>query len=142
MSEAPKDPKQTEGLDRSGFPEDAIHGPDDPVVRLEAPTVPPDFEAVMGGVGNLERTMGEVAVTGMGNDSHLSPDPELEPQPDPYVAELSAALERLRRGLASRGEAALKVSPEMSRFDATLRAYCVGYLAGRRADDAHLPPPI
>ena len=123
------------------IPEDAIHDPDDPVVRLEPPTVPPDFEAVMKGVGSLERTMGEVSVTGMGNDPHVRPDPGLEPQADPHVAELSAALERLRRGLASRGEAALKVDPDMSRFDATLRAYCVGYLAGRRADDPNLPPP-
>jgi hypothetical protein len=28
----------------------------------------------------------------------------------------------------------------MSRFDTTLRAYCVGYLAGRRAEDP--PPPV
>lgn len=122
------------------LPQDAIHAPDDPVVRLEPPTVPPDFEEVMSGVGVLERLMGEVSVTGMGNDPHLQPDPSLEPYTDEHVAELSAALERLRRGLAARGEAALKVGPEMSRFDATLRAYCVGYLAGRRAEDPHLPP--
>jgi len=140
MSEVPEDSDVTAG-EAGSIPKDAIHGPDDPVVRLEPPSAPPDFEEVMQGVGNLERTMGEVTVTGMGNDPHLRPDPELEPQPDPFVAELSAALERLRRGLASRGEAALKVSPEMCRFDATLRAYCVGYLAGRRADDPHLPPP-
>jgi hypothetical protein len=133
-----RDPTEEEG--EGAIPEDAIHDPDDPVLRVEPPTVPPDFEAVMSGVGSLERRMGEVSVTGMGNDPHLRPDPSLEPCVDEHVAELSAALERLRRGLASRGEAALKVDPDMSRFDATLRAYCVGYLAGRRAEDSHLPP--
>jgi len=114
-------------------PEDAFHDPDDPVVREHPPTVPADFEEVMGRVGGLEAVLGEVAVTGMGNDPHVVAHPGLEPYDDPHVAELASALERLRAGLASRGEAALKVEPEMSRFEATLRAYCVGYLAGRRA---------
>ena len=117
-------------------PDDAFHDPDDPVVRERPPTVPADFEEVMGRVGGLEAVLGEVAVTGMGNDPHVVAQPGLEPYDDPHVAELASALERLRAGLASRGEAALKVEPEMSRFEATLRAYCVGYLAGRRAQDS------
>ena len=122
------------------IPDDAIHGPDDPVLRLEAPSVPPDFEEVMSGAGGLEGVPDEGSVTGMAPGPAPRPAPG-EPHADPHVAELSAALERLRRGLDVRGEAALRVDAGMSRFDATLRAYCVGYLAGRRADDPILPPP-
>ncbi|HSM03079.1 MAG TPA: hypothetical protein VK858_00575 [Longimicrobiales bacterium] len=128
--------RHLEGGADVGVPDDAFHDPDDPVVRERPPTVPADFEEVMGRVGGLEAVLGHVAVTGMGNDPHVVPQPGLEPYDDPHVAELASALERLRTGLASRGEAALKVEPEMSRFEATLRAYCVGYLAGRRAQDS------
>ncbi|MEJ2541498.1 MAG: hypothetical protein P8188_16290 [Gemmatimonadota bacterium] len=133
-------PRGSGPLDQGTIPDEALHGPDDPVIREAPPVVPPDFDQVMRGVGALEKVMGEVTVTGMGNDPHIVPDPELEPYTDPHVAELAAALERLRHGLASRGEAALKVDARMSRFEATLRAYCVGYLAGRRAQNSHLPP--
>ena len=127
--------RHLEGGAEVGVPDDAFHDPDDPVVRESPPSVPADFEEVMGRVGGLEEILGEVAVTGMGNDPHVQADPNLEPHYDPHVAELASALERLRSGLSSRGEAALRVDAEMSRFEATLRAYCVGYLAGRRAQD-------
>lgn len=55
---------------------------------------------------------------------------------DPHVAELSGRVAALGEALRSDGEAALRVEPGMDRFDATLRAYCVGYLASRRRGDA------
>jgi hypothetical protein len=47
----------------------------------------------------------------------------------------------LAESLNRKGEAGLRANLEMSRFEATLRSYCVGYLAGRRAEDP-LPPEI
>lgn len=57
---------------------------------------------------------------------------------DPALRDLTDAVVKLAESLRRRGEAGLHASPEMSRFEATLRAYCVGYLAGRRAEgDGH-----
>jgi hypothetical protein len=53
---------------------------------------------------------------------------------DPHVIEVITAVAKLAEGLRHRGEAGLHASPDMSRLEATLRAYCVGYLAGRRAE--------
>ncbi len=56
---------------------------------------------------------------------------------DPDVAELIARVGRLAEALGERGEAGLRATPGMSRFEATLRAYCTGWLAARReAGDA------
>lgn len=74
----------------------------------------------------------EGVVTGMGHDPHLDPE-ELVTGGDPHVLEVAGAVERLASALKTRGEAGLRATPDMSRFEATLRAYCVGYLAGRRA---------
>ena len=73
-------------------------------------------------------------MTGMGHDPHLDPE-ELVTGGDPHVIEVAGAVERLAGALKSKGEAGLKATPLMSRFEATLRAYCVGYIAGRRAED-------
>ena len=48
--------------------------------------------------------------------------------------ELTEAVGKLAQALRHRGEAGLRTTPDMGRFDATLRAYCIGYLAGRRAE--------
>ncbi len=53
---------------------------------------------------------------------------------DPGLEDLVAAVGGLAEGLRRRGRAALHVEPGMSRFEATLRAYCVGYLAGREGE--------
>lgn len=71
--------------------------------------------------------------TGIGDDEHLTPG-ELAAGGDPHVAALTNAVMKLAEALRRRGEAGLHASPDMSRFEATLRAYCVGYLAGRRAE--------
>ena len=76
----------------------------------------------------------EGVVTGMGLDAHLEPA-ELVSAGDPYVMEVTHAVRKLADALRRKGEAGLRASPGMSRFEATLRAYCVGYIAGRRAED-------
>jgi hypothetical protein len=75
----------------------------------------------------------EGVVTGIGSDEHMDPG-ELAAAGDPYVMELIDAVSKLAQALRRKGEAGLRSTSEMSRFDATLRAYCIGYLAGRRAE--------
>jgi predicted component of type VI protein secretion system len=66
---------------------------------------------------------------------HAVDPSELRAAGDPWVLDLTQRMERLAQALRQRGEAGLRTDPEMDRFDATLRAYCVGYLAGRRAGE-------
>ncbi len=116
---------------RSGIrvPDDAFFSPDQPVVRQTPPTKPEDFEAVM------DRSSGDdgdgVIVTGMGLDSHVRKGGEMKLK-DPHVERVYVALKALTRAIRERGEAGLRTTNEMSRFEATLRGYCVGYLAGLR----------
>lgn len=77
-------------------------------------------------------------VVGMDLDPHLRPS-EAVSKGDPHVEELMTAIAKLAESVRQRGEAGLRASPEMSRFEATLRAYCVGFLAGRRAEDPPEP---
>jgi hypothetical protein len=77
----------------------------------------------------------EGIATGIGDDAHLDPS-AWAAETDPYLGDLTAAVSKLAEALKRRGEAGLHAAPSMSRFEATLRAYCVGYLAGRRAEDA------
>jgi hypothetical protein len=76
----------------------------------------------------------DVLVTGIGSDAHLDPS-ELALGGDPHVGEVAEAVARLAAALQRRGESGLRTTPEMTRFEAQLRSYCVGYLAGRRAED-------
>lgn len=78
-------------------------------------------------------------VVGMDLDPHLE-RAEIVSGGDPHVMEVIAAISKLAAGLKRRGEAGLRSTSEMSRFEATLRSYCVGYLAGRRAEEP--PPPV
>jgi hypothetical protein len=75
----------------------------------------------------------EGTATGIGDNPHLAPE-DLASGGDPHVRELVVALSKLSEAVRRRGEAGLRVTPEMTRFESTLRGYCVGYLAGRRAD--------
>jgi len=77
----------------------------------------------------------EGVAMGLGDDQHLPPEAAVGAS-DPYVAELVEAVEKLAEALRRKGEAGLHAAPGMPRFEATLRAYCVGYLAGRRAEGA------
>jgi hypothetical protein len=110
----------------------AFISPDDPIperrIELAAPfredTIEPGEEG---------------QVVGMDLDPHLGAD-EVVSGGDPHVMEVMHAITKLAEGLNRRGEAALRAGPDMSRFEATLRSYCVGYLAGRRAEET--PPPV
>jgi hypothetical protein len=73
-------------------------------------------------------------VTGIGEEAHLGPE-ALAADGDPYVHELVHAVSKLAEDVRRRGEAGLRVRGDMSGLESTLRAYCVGYLAGRRAED-------
>ncbi len=53
---------------------------------------------------------------------------------DPHVLEVMKAVDGLADALRARGEAGLLTHAAMSRFEWTLRSYCAGYLAGRRAE--------
>lgn len=115
---------------------DALISPDEPVVRQAAPSVPEDFEEVMTRIRPEDLRTGDVVVTGMGDDPHLNLDPHLERWGDAHLARLIAAVEHLGTELRERGEAGLRTGAGMSRFEVTLRAYCVGYLNGLRAHGA------
>ncbi|MGD8601554.1 MAG: hypothetical protein PVF19_09425 [Gemmatimonadota bacterium] len=113
----------------------AFISPDDPL-----PTRDPDavFDAFISPDDPLPPRVQlepeEGIVTGMGDDPHRDPD-ELSAGGDPHVLEVAGAVERLAAALKKKGEAGLRATPRMTRFEATLRSYCVGYIAGRRAED-------
>ena len=123
---------------------EAFISPDDPIPERGAkPAFGPGFISpdeplpLRGQVGEEE----EGVVTGIGSDPHMDPE-ELATGGDPHVLEVVQAVGRLAEALKRRGEAGLRTTMDMNRFDATLRAYCVGYIAGRRAeDDAQLDLP-
>lgn len=95
-------------------------------------TAEPAFEDMV--LGSAFVDLDDVLVTGIGDDPHLEDEglPGLETFRDIHLAELVRALDRLAGTLRSRGEVGLKATRGMTRFEATLRAYCVGYLAGVR----------
>lgn len=135
--------------------EDAFIDPDEPIVRKAPPSKPEDFEEVLSRVSRAateeegeteeEDTLPafesededemEVVVTGIGDNAHLEDEEELdaaETYGDPHVAALVEKVGKLADALRSKGEAGLRTTSEMGRFEATLRGYCVGYLAGKR----------
>jgi hypothetical protein len=112
----------------------AFISPDEPLPRRQPDAVFDAFISPDDPLPVRSESLEEGVVTGMGSDPHMDPE-ELVSGGDPYVIELMGAVGRLAEALKRRGEAGLKSSPRMTRFVATLRAYCVGYLAGRRADD-------
>ena len=82
----------------------------------------------------------EGEVVGMDFDAHTAPEEMIGGGGgDPHVTELVGMIARLAEALKLRGESGLRTLPAMSRFEATLRSYCVGYLAGRRAEDPPAP---
>lgn len=133
-----------EPLVRSGrtIAEDAFISPDDPIVRTAPPRKPEDYEEVMTrrreamekGI-EADEAEADVRITGVGDRTDPELDPTLERFGDPAVADLVARVGALADSLRERGEAGLRSTPDMTRFEATLRAYCVGYLAGLRRRD-------
>ncbi len=108
-----------------GVPAEAFISPDEQI-RRRAPRMP--------ALAKEEVDPDDVVVTGIGDDAHMTPD-ELTAGFDPYVLEVVDEVSKLAEALKRKGEAGLRMTPEMPRFAATLRSYCVGYLAGRRAAD-------
>jgi hypothetical protein len=121
------EPRHPEPDGDEGVPDDAFIMPDEPIRRSEpapaqARSAPPEPEepVTVGGIG--ERP------TLAGGDFALAAPAE----GDPHVAEVVRVVKRLADGLAAHGEAALRSTPDMTPFEATLRAYCVGFLAAER----------
>ncbi|MBW3534823.1 MAG: hypothetical protein KY453_06320 [Gemmatimonadetes bacterium] len=124
-------------------PEDAFIEPDEPIVRDDGvgreafispdeplpsrtrrPTAPDPTDPF------------DAVVTGIDDDPHLEEDRRRSGAgatfDDPHVAALVERVGRLADALRERGEAGLRSTPDLSGFEATLRAYCVGWLAARR----------
>lgn len=130
--------------DRAGdVPGDAFISPDAPIVRTRTaddafispdapiPHRPPRTSPV---AVDDDEDLDEGVVTGMGDDAHMDPT-ELALGFDPHVLEVVDKVAKLAEALKQKGEAGLRSTPGMGRFEATLRSYCVGYLAGRRAEE-------
>jgi hypothetical protein len=119
----------------------AIIFPDDPIPPRAggepAPGVTAALEGmagIRGGASDEEVNIDDVVVTGIGDDRHLS-SAELAYGWDPHMADLVETVKKLAAALDRRGEGGLRTTPGMSRLEAQLRGYCVGFLAGRRAGD-------
>jgi hypothetical protein len=114
----------------------ALIDPDAPIVRREPPRTPADYESVLRGAAAPQ--LDEGVVTGIGDDTHEDDREELGrlgvSDREPDVEELIRAVKRLADALGSRGEAGLRTTADMTRFEATLRAYCVGYLTRAREE--------
>ncbi len=80
----------------------------------------------------------EGEVVGMDFDPHTDAS-EVIFGADPHVVELVDAVAKLAESIKRKGEAGLRADTDMSRFEVTLRAYCVGYLAGRRVEEPAAP---
>ena len=119
--------------------------PSDGLEALREALISPDEplpERRQGMVNAFEDAHATAAEPGeaVGMDMH----PHLDPQEsvsggDPHVIELMRAVAKLAHAVRHHGEAGLRATPEMSRFEFTLRAYCAGYLAGRRAEEPPKP---
>jgi hypothetical protein len=116
-------------------PDDAFISPDEPITRTgsriaDGAFIPPDAPLPRRGIVSRAE---EGVVTGMDDDAHLGREELARSQGgDPIVADLALRVGRLADGLRAKGEAALKTTSDMSKFETTLRAYCVGYLAAQR----------
>lgn len=121
------------------FPDDAFISPDEPIVRDSRfdsdAFISPDEPIPTRSAEEIDPD--EVVVTGIGDDPHLEKE-ELPKSAhgDPALADLIQRVGHLADGLRGKGEAALRTTADMSRFEATLRAYCVGYLAAQRDIDS------
>lgn len=111
---------------------DAFISPDEPLPERKLELAEAFLDAHAAASGE------EGEVVGMDLDPHLRPS-EAVSKGDPHVEELMTAVAKLAEAVRRKGEAGLRAAPDMTRFEATLRAYCVGYLAGRRAEEPAEP---
>ena len=115
----------------AGVPDEAFISPDEPIVRAGSRIAPDAFISPDEPIPDPGPDEG--VVTGIGNDPHLDETDTASPRyTDPHVAGLVVQVGRLSDALRDNGEAGLRTSADMSRFEATLRAYCVGYLVAQR----------
>jgi hypothetical protein len=123
----------------------ALISPDDPMPEridpLAAALIMPDepiehHEPVTTTVEAPDEDEG--VVTGMGMDAHMDAE-DLVAGGDPYVMDLIQKVGNLAEALKVKGEAGLRSSADMDKFELTLRGYCVGYLAGRRVKEGETP---
>jgi len=112
-------------IERQPRLDDAFISPDAPIVREGPVQTPDDFERVMH--RDEEDDAEPVVVTGIGAE-HAAAGHD-EPMMDPYLERVVIELEALVGALRRKGEAGLRTEPDMTRFESTLRGYCVGYLA-------------
>ena len=117
--------------------EAAFISPDEPIPERRIELAPDFIDAVPPTEADLEGDS-EGEVVGMDLDAEAEVM-ELLAVEDPHVAEVAHALANLAEALERRGEAGLRAAPDMSRFEATLRSYCVGYIAGRRSEEPPAP---
>ena len=117
-----------------GIPDDAFISPDEPIVRSASRIAPGAFispDEPMPSRDSLEAE--DAVVTGIGDDAHMgSEDLVYSRHTDPAVIDLALKVGRLADAIRDKGEAGLRATPDMTKFEVTLRAYCVGYLAGQR----------
>jgi len=119
---------------KAGGLDEAFISPSDPIVRARSRIAPDAVISPDEPILDLGPEGGEV--TGIGNDPHLEEtDPASPRYTDSAVAGLVLQVGRLADALCGHGEAGLQITADMSRFEATLRAYCVGYLVAQRATE-------
>lgn len=111
---------------------DAFISPDEPLPERKIELAEAFLDA------HAAASVEEGVVVGMDLDPHLQPSESVSGG-DPHVIELMTAVAKLAEAVRRKGEAGLRSAPDMTRFEATLRAYCVGYLAGRRAEEPPEP---
>jgi hypothetical protein len=125
------DARRAEG---EGVPDEAFISPDEPIVRSGSRIAAGAFISPDEPLPSRDHVdPDQVMVTGIDDDPHLGHESVPASQrTDPQVADLALRVRRLADALEYRGEAGLRTTSDMNRFEATLRAYCVGYLAAQR----------
>src|SRR5688500_8585670 len=118
-----------------GVPDEAFISPDEPIVRSGTRIAAGAFISPDEPIGSHPDDMDsdQCMVTVFVDDPNLRhEDMSFARYSDPQVADLVVRVGRLADALRDKGEAGLRTTADMSRFEATLRAYCVGYLAAQR----------
>jgi hypothetical protein len=134
MQARPRHRAERSGGGAEGVPDDAFISPDEPITRSGSRIAAGAFISPDEPIPSRDHVdPDQVMVTGIGDDPHLGREELPTAQKnDPELADLALRVRRLADALEYRGEAGLRTTADMNRFEATLRAYCVGYLAAQR----------
>lgn len=130
LPDAPLPPRTERSRDFDG----ALISPDEPIPERRIELVE-EFQDQMAFDPDEEGV-----VVGMDLEPDLDPTEALAGG-DPYLMEVIETIDRIAASVRRKGESGLRVRADMPRFEATLRAYCVGYLVGRRVEEPP-PPPL